>query len=172
LVWSSQNNRYRQPYNQVGVSPRYKTWLTLHGGYRNVVFSPLTLAGHTFLGAGAELNPGLLRVGMIVGKFNRAINANYADPDRVATFGRSGYSAKVGVGNQRNYLDLILLRVADDVYSIQADSLSRTTPAENVVLGVSGRLQLHKKSVCRTGCRRERLYPRCSGGGLDYCQQQ
>lgn len=145
LVWSSQNNQYRQPYNQVGASPSYKNWLTLHAGYRNVVFSPLTLAGHTFLGAGVELNPGLLRVGAIVGKFNRAIDANYAEPDRVATFRRTGYSVKLGVGNQRNYLDLILLRVADDLYSIRTDSLTTTRPAENLVLGLSGRLQLYKK---------------------------
>ncbi len=145
LVWSSQNNRYRQPYNQVGGSARYKSWLTLHGGYRNLVFSPLTLAGHTFLGAGIELNPGLLRLGAVVGKFNRAINADYADPDRVATFRRTGYSVKVGVGNAQNYFDLILLRVADELTSIQTDSLTRTMPAENLVLGLSGRLQLHKK---------------------------
>ncbi|HEX9956492.1 MAG TPA: hypothetical protein VGA96_04535, partial [Fibrella sp.] len=94
LVWSSQNNQYRQPYNQLGASPRYKDWLTLHAGYRNIVFSPLTLAGYTFLGVGVELNPGLLRVGAIVGKFNRAIDANYADPDRMATFRRTGYSIK------------------------------------------------------------------------------
>lgn len=144
LIWSSQNSRYT-PFNQVGVSPRYKRWLTLHGGYRNVVFSPLTLAGHTFLGAGVELNPGLLRVGAVVGQFNRAVDAHYVDPDRVATFRRTGYSAKVGVGNERNYLDLILLRVADDVHSIRTDSLTHTTPAENLVLGLSGRLQLPKK---------------------------
>ncbi len=145
LVWSSQNNQYRQPYNQLGASPRYKDWLTLHAGYRNVVFSPLTLAGHTFLGVGVELNPGLLRVGAIVGKFNRAIDANYAEPDRVATFRRTGYSVKLGVGNQQNYLDLIVLRVADDLFSIRTDSLTSLKPGENLVLGLSGRLRLHKK---------------------------
>ncbi len=145
LLWSSEPQRYRQSYNQVGVSPRFRNWLTLHGGYRNVQFSPLTLAGHTFLGAGIELNPGLLRVGAVMGKFNRAIDANYADPDRVATFRRSGYSAKVGLGNARSYLDLILLRVADDVQSIRSDTLPQLAPAENVVLGLSGRFQFSKK---------------------------
>ncbi|TAE30877.1 MAG: hypothetical protein EAZ91_09355 [Cytophagales bacterium] len=145
LLWSSETQRFRQPYNQVGASPRFREWLVLHGGYRNVVFSPLTLAGHTFLGGGIELNPGVLRVGAVVGKFNRAVNANFADPDRVATFGRSGYSAKVGLGNQRSYLDLIVLRVADDAQSIRVDSLPQLAPAENVVLGLSGRFQFSKK---------------------------
>lgn len=145
LLWSSETQRFRQPYNQVGASPRFREWLVLHGGYRNVVFSPLTLAGHTFLGGGIELNPGVLRVGAVVGKFNRAVNANFADPDRVATFGRAGYSAKVGLGNQRSYLDLIVLRVADDAQSIRVDSLPQLAPAENVVLGLSGRFQFSKK---------------------------
>jgi hypothetical protein len=144
-MWSSETNQYGQPYNQVGVSPRFRNWLTLHGGYRNVVFSPLTLAGHTFLGAGIELNPGMLRVGAVMGKFNRAIEANYADPNRVATFRRTGYSAKVGLGNARSYLDLILLRVADDAQSLRSDSLPPIAPAENVVAGLSGRFQFSKK---------------------------
>lgn len=145
LNWSSQRYRYSQPVNQLGVSPRFKNWLTLHGGYRNVIFSPLTLAGHTFLGVGIELNPGLLRVGAVYGKFNRAIDANYADPERVATFRRTGYCAKLGLGNARNYFDVILLNVSDDARSVPSDTLGRLAPAENMVLGVSGRIQAHKK---------------------------
>lgn len=86
FLWSSQNYQYRQPYNQIGTSPQFKKWLKLHGGYRNVYFSPLTLAGHSFLGGGIELNPGVLRIGAICGKLNRAIESNYANPDQVASF--------------------------------------------------------------------------------------
>ncbi|GAB3643232.1 hypothetical protein [Spirosoma arcticum] len=142
---SSETKRSSQPYNQIGISPHFREWLVLHGGYCNVVFSPFTLAGHTFLGVGVELNPGLLRVGAVVGRFNRAANADHADPDRVASFRRRGYSAKIGVGNARNYFDLTLLRVADDVHSIRLDTLHQTAPAENSVLALSGRFQLTKK---------------------------
>lgn len=146
FVYNSQNYRYRQPYNQIGASPSYKEWLKLHLGYRNVTFSPLTLAGHTFLGGGVELNPGLLRIGAVYGKFNRAIEANLADPDRVPAFRRTGYSARLGVGNQTNYLDFILLKVADDLLSISSvPEEQNLLPAENLAIGVSSRLRIAKR---------------------------
>ena len=144
FLWSSQNYQYRQPYNQIGTSPQFRKWLKLHGGYRNVYFSPFTLAGHSFLGAGIELNPGILRIGAVYGKLNRAIESNYADPDRVASFERTGYSLKLGLGNQRDYFDLILLKASDNPTSIQAGN-NPLKPAENLVVGISSRLQLSPK---------------------------
>ena len=144
-MWSSPSNGYGQAYNAIGVSPRYRNWLTLHGGYRNLEFSPFTLAGHTVLGAGFELNPGLLRVGLLVGRFNKAVAPSATDPDRVAAFGRTGYCARIGVGTDRTYLDVILLNAADDARSIRPDSTGYPTPAQNVVLGLSGRIRANKK---------------------------
>src|SRR4051812_8689127 len=46
---SEQDRSFSQPFNQFGLSPRYK-WLTLHFGYRNLSFSPYTLDGYTMLG--------------------------------------------------------------------------------------------------------------------------
>jgi hypothetical protein len=100
MICNSQHNRFIQPYNQIGATPTYKKWLILHGGYRNVHFSPLTLAGHTFLGGGIELNPGKFRFGAIYGKFNRAIESNYITPDIIPVFERTGFSVKLGVGSQ------------------------------------------------------------------------
>ncbi|MDP4256024.1 MAG: hypothetical protein Q8938_18595, partial [Bacteroidota bacterium] len=48
---SEQDRSFSQPFNQFGISPHYK-WITLHLGYRNISFSPYTLAGYTLLGAG------------------------------------------------------------------------------------------------------------------------
>jgi hypothetical protein len=144
FLWSSQNYQYRQPYNQIGTSPQFKKWLKLHGGYRNVYFSPLTLAGHSFLGGGIELNPGILRIGAVYGKLNRAIESNYANPDQVASFERTGYSLKLGLGNQRDYFDVILLKASDNPSSIQMGNNS-LKPAENLVVGISSRLHLGPK---------------------------
>ncbi|GAB4020666.1 hypothetical protein GCM10028808_62770 [Spirosoma migulaei] len=144
-VWSTPASGYGQGYNAIGVSPRYQNWLILHGGYRNVEFSPLTLAGHTFLGAGIELNPGLLRVGFIAGRFNRAVEPSTTDHDPVPAFRRIGYCARLGIGTDRSYLDIILLHVADDARSVRADSVSWPLPAENAVLGLSGRIQANRK---------------------------
>ncbi|MBC3784203.1 hypothetical protein [Spirosoma utsteinense] len=144
-MWSSPINGYGQAYNAIGVSPRYRNWLTLHGGYRNLEFSPFTLAGYTVRGAGFELNPGLLRVGLMVGRFSKAVEPSATDPDRPATFRRMGYCARIGVGTDRTYLDVILLNAADDASSILPDSTGYLTPAQNVVLGLSGRIRANKK---------------------------
>jgi len=144
-VWTSPTSGYGQAYNAIGVSPRYKNWLTLHGGYRNLEFSPFTLSGYTVLDAGFELSPGRLRVGVMAGRFNKTIKPNATDPDRVASFRRMGYCAKVGAGNDRTYLDVILLNAGDDTNSIPPDSTGYLIPTQNVVLSPSGRIRTSKK---------------------------
>ncbi|MEZ0610581.1 hypothetical protein ACAW74_18850 [Fibrella sp. WM1] len=136
----------RQPFNQFGLSPTYK-WITVHGGYRNVTFSPFTLAGHTFLGGGVELNPGKLRLGAIYGRFNNAISGTLADANVLPSYGRMGYAVKVGYGKPNNYVDLTMLRAKDDSSSIPSVPQSATqivTPAENLVVGVTSRLLILK----------------------------
>lgn len=145
-VLGNQGSSFRQPFNQFGVSPTYK-WATVHAGYRNVSFSPFTLAGHTFLGGGVELNPGKLRLGAVYGRFNKAISTNLAEPDIIPAYQRTGYALKIGYGKSDNYVDLIMLRAKDDTASITSapQSVSQTvTPAENLVVGLTSRLLILK----------------------------
>ncbi|WP_020601206.1 hypothetical protein [Spirosoma panaciterrae] len=145
-VLGNQGSSFRQPFNQFGVSPTYK-WATVHAGYRNVSFSPFTLAGHTFLGGGVELNPGKLRLGAVYGRFNKAISTNLAEPDIIPAYQRTGYALKIGYGKSDNYVDLIMLRAKDDTASITSapQSVSQTvTPAENMVVGLTSRLLILK----------------------------
>lgn len=145
-VLGNQGTSFRQPFNQFGLSPSYK-WATVHAGYRNVTFSPFTLAGHTFLGGGVELNPGLLRIGAVYGRFNKAISSNIADPNTIPSFKRTGYAFKVGYGKTNNYIDLLVLRAKDDTNSISgvaATPEQSIVPAENLVVGLSARLLLVK----------------------------
>ncbi|RRB04902.1 hypothetical protein [Larkinella rosea] len=148
-VLGNQGNSFRQPFNQFGVSPTYK-WATVHAGYRNVSFSPFTLAGHTFLGGGFELNPGKLRLGAVYGRFNKAISTNLAEPDILPAYQRTGYALKLGYGKPTNYVDLLMLRAKDDSSSIASVPQSATqtvTPAENLVVGVTSRLLMIKHFV-------------------------
>ena len=46
----------RQPFNQMGISPKYK-WLTVHLGYRSMNFSKYTYSGARFFGGGIEVKP-------------------------------------------------------------------------------------------------------------------
>lgn len=146
-VLGNQGSSFRQPFNQFGVSPTYK-WITLHGGYRNINFSPFTLAGHTFLGGGVELNPGLLRLGAVYGRFNQAISSTIVDPNVLPAYSRTGYAFKVGVGNASSYVDLVLLKASDDSTSIKsiAPTAGQTVkPAENLVVGITSKLRILNK---------------------------
>ncbi len=144
--FSRQQNSYTQPFNQFGLSPHYK-WITVHAGYRNLNYSPFTLAGHTFLGAGVDLRPGKWRIGAMYGRFNKATVLDTLQGVYIENFSykRSGYSAKVGYGDDENYFDIITLRARDNASSAVAtpqgllDSL-KITPAGNWVNGYQTRL--------------------------------
>ncbi|TKC02842.1 hypothetical protein [Pedobacter frigoris] len=148
VVVSDQQRSYTQPFNQYGISPTYK-WATFHAGWRSIEFSPFTLAGHTFLGGGVELNPGKLRFGFIYGRFNKAIEE---EPIQSSGFGqlpaykRTGYSAKLGLGTERNHVDLIFLNAKDDVNSLKNPTpAAGLKPAENLVLGLSTKFTFFKR---------------------------
>src|SRR5690554_4518031 len=105
FMLSKKEQSFQQPFNRFGLSPRYK-WLTVHGGYRNVHFSPYTLAGHTMLGAGIEMNPGKLRVGLMYGRLNRATGIDTLTQTLAPySFDRKGLAAKLGYGTARNHFD-------------------------------------------------------------------
>ena len=158
--YSNQGTSYGQPFNQFGVSPTYK-WATLHLGYRNVSHSSFTLAGHQMLGAGFDLNPGKLRLGFMYGRLRRATQF-VPPPDSLSldtllqtqpipvaedpVYKRTGWSAKVGYGDNNNFIDLILFKAADDPASITDDSIKQVVhPAENAVIGINARKMLFDK---------------------------
>lgn len=142
---SNNNNSFYQPFNQFGISPKYK-WATLHLGYRNVFFSPYTLAGHTILGVGAELNPGKLRFGFMMGRVTRETDGfNYLISDSVKYYKRKGLGIKLGVGDADKFIDLSFFRAVDDTNSI-SDPLEFVSgaPEANASLGLSWKLPLGK----------------------------
>ena len=138
FVISERNRSFRQSFNQFGMSPRYK-WATLHLGYRNISFSRYTLAGHTFLGAGVELEPSIFRFGFIYGRFLKPIEYeadSLLDYEVTPTYLRKGYAVKLGIGNRANSFDMILFKAKDDPNSIEVPDSADTKPAENFVLGL------------------------------------
>lgn len=136
FTYSEQERSFRQPFNQFGMSPTYK-WATLHAGYRNLTFSPYTLAGHTLLGAGAELNPGKLRLGFMVGRLNRATTVDTTTGMvQPYSFSRHGYAGKIGFGTDDNHFDLSFLSAKDREKDFKGDlETSEVRPAANTVLG-------------------------------------
>lgn len=141
VYMNQQGTSFSQPFNRFGFSPSYK-WATLHLGHRMMFFNPYTLSGTTFLGAGVELNPGIFRFSAMYGQFQPAVDqqtANFGQPQ----FRQLGYAGKVGIGTDKNYIDLIFFQAADDRSSLNLiDSVQNSISAEqNTALGLSGRLE-------------------------------
>lgn len=145
---SNQQLGYQQPFNQLGISPKYK-WATAHLGYSSVRFSDYTLAGRRFLGAGVELNPGKLRLGFVYGRFQKAVEQDsivQATPEGYLSgvpngaFARKGYAAKLGFGTDKNFFDLIYMHASDDTNSLEhALSLETLRPERNTSFGLKHR---------------------------------
>jgi hypothetical protein len=152
FIIGKQQSSFTQPFNQFGLSPSYK-WVTVHAGYRNLFFSPYTLAGHTFLGAGVELNPGKFRLAAIYGQFNKATMQDTAQSLLFSniSYKRTGMSARIGYGTENNFFDLIVLKAKDHASSLAvskgfADS-SGIAPAENTVAGYALRFTFLDKRL-------------------------
>jgi len=151
FVYSNKQRSYSQPFNQFGLSPRWK-WITLHGGYRNVTFSQFTLAGHTFLGGGIELNPGIFRFGFVYGRFDRKTTTSPVfETDSLPHFKRTGFAVKLGVGTDKNFFDLLFLRIRDDSSSLeQPDTGAIRLPEQNIVAGFNSRFTFFKRLTWET----------------------
>lgn len=150
VLVNNQSRSVSGPFQQFGLSPTYK-WLKVHGGYRNLTFSPYTLGGRLFLGGGVELNPGKIRFGAMYGRFQNAETGNssgFTSPDAplpTPAFRRTGYAVKVGYGSETNFVDLIYFRAKDDSRSLTFPTNSRILPDENAVFGLSSQLTLFKR---------------------------
>ncbi len=147
FTWYSNDKAgFEQPFNQFGISPKYK-WLTVHLGYRNLSFSEFTLNGYTFLGAGVEANPNKLRLGFVYGKFNQNSQYDLTMADSIPKLTRKGFAAKIGYGTNDRFVDLSVIRIGDDKddYIDSLANLEQATPAQNLVLGVTSKFKITPK---------------------------
>ena len=146
FTYSEQDRSFRQPFNQVGMSPYYK-WITIHAGYRNINYSQFTLAGHTILGAGVELHPGIFRFGFISGRFNRATPVDTSVKSfQPFTYSNHGSAGKIGIGKGADFFEVSMLKAKDDSSSVhpRTEFKGTVTPAENIVIGINGQVKFLK----------------------------
>lgn len=145
FLFSNYENRFYQPFNQFGLSPRYK-WATLHLGYRNLNFSNYTLAGYRMLGAGFELNPKKFRIGFMYGQLRRSTsidssmlaNPQYIRP--IPAYKRLGIAGKIGYGTQKNFIDLVYFKGWDKIKSLDTKLQDSIQPAENTTIGIKSKV--------------------------------
>lgn len=146
---SEQERSFRQPFNQFGLSPQYK-WATAHLGYRNLNFSPYTLAGHTMLGAGFELTPGIFKVGFMYGRLNRAtLIDTTTGVTQPYSFSDKGMAFKFGVGKEKHNVELSVLRAKSDTNSLykklDPGKVVSVLPTANLVGSILTHHQLGKQ---------------------------
>jgi len=148
---STQSSQFNtpQPFNNFGISPKYKS-VTAHLGYRSMNLSEFSLSGSQFLGVGVEVSPeeSFVKGKALIGRFAKPV---FFNPDgTVATtpsFSRVGWGGGVTLGRtSKNEVNLNVFKAADDPNSLDvpAEDLG-ITPAENLVLGVAVKREITKK---------------------------
>lgn len=138
---------YTNRFTRIGASPYYR-WIKLHFGHRYMDFSPLTVANHTFLGAGIELTPGKFRSAFFYGLLAKTEPQDLALQNvNLQIFKRKGWGMKLGYGTRERFLDLIVFKARDKPNAV--DPLNQDTAYifqnENMVIGLNGQTMLFKK---------------------------
>jgi hypothetical protein len=152
-VLNQQERSFTQPFNQYGLSPRYKG-ITAHVGYRSLKFSDFSLAGNQFLGVGLEISPekGIVRGKAIYGRFARAVDGYFTD-GRVfgePSFERWGMGGMLEIGTMKNNVGVVVFRAKDDQASITNFANDATIrPGENMVFGFTTNQKISKKVTFR-----------------------
>ncbi|MCG8699655.1 MAG: hypothetical protein MI922_16490 [Bacteroidales bacterium] len=149
-TFSKGSQVYNRPmFKKVGVSPKYK-WLTLHAGYRNMMFSSYTLSGITFLGGGFEIAPKPeefpISFKFLYGQFAKGID--FKDEQRgileEPSYERHGWGGMITYQHQGNSVDLIMFKASDKKYSVNIPDSLQIKPKENLVIGFNTNLRILK----------------------------
>jgi len=151
FTFSEGSKSVSNPFAQFGINPYWK-WIKGYFVFTNMKWSPTTLNGKTFLGAGIEINPSLFRMGAFYGLLNPALKENLLGPNaQQPQYKRRGWGLKIGVGNEKNYFDFIWLHGKDVAGSIPkpTDTLNtlNVTPAENAIFGIASHQSFLKQKL-------------------------
>lgn len=144
-AFSSRNTTYNLPsYAFYGLSPTYK-WITLHGGDRSMTFSPYSLSGVNYRGAGIELTPGRFRLSAMTGKLRRArIQDAGSIQDIESALTRRGSGLQLGYESKNgSQVTASFFSAADrlELTGPELDSLPFLRPEANQVLTLAGKHQ-------------------------------
>lgn len=145
FTYSNSQRSYTQPFNRLSFNPQYK-WVKTYIGYTSMSFSPYTLSGHSFLGAGAELSPGNWRIALMGGQLKKAIDYDPLNAAQVVpSYKRMGYGLKIGYEQGANGISANIFSAKDIINSVhQLPPDGSLHPMQNVAIGISGRTVLLK----------------------------
>lgn len=134
--YSNGLDKFSQPFNQFGISPRYR-WLTVHAGFRTIEFSEYTLSGAMFLGGAVDIKPqkSFVSATALFGRFVKAVPTGGVDGIVVSVpaYERWGGGSKIKIGTDLNYGEFMFLKIKDNVQSLAFDTALTVTPQENQI---------------------------------------
>ena len=155
------------PTYMYGATPMWRNWKA-HMGYSNMRFSQYTYYGMQFIGGGLEYNGKYVHFAGFGGYMNletqvkqKTALQNYSDSllglniksSKLPQFKRNVVGANIGLGNKRNYFDISIVKMKDDLESL-SDSVSYkgkrwhrdslVKAKENMVVGLSTQLYFTK----------------------------
>ena len=140
FTYSNQKIQYTSPsfkFNRFSFNPRYKEW-TAHIGDVSASFSPYTLSGYQYSGAGIEYNKGKWQAQALYGRFMRAVKEDSAV---VPSYKRMGGGSKIVYSDKGKKIAFSIFHAKDDPNSIPPPVLSSNaavTPMEGTAFAIEG----------------------------------
>lgn len=130
--------------NRLSLHPSYK-WIRAHIGDVSMSFSPYTLNGHQFTGAGIELTPGRWQIAAMGGRLLKRVDTDSLNPSIRPNYERWGYGAKVRYEADKFALGGTVFTAKDkrSNISFDADALG-IYPKGNIAIGLEGSLSIIK----------------------------
>jgi hypothetical protein len=154
VIYSNQVFTYQQPFNQLGIAPRFK-YGTIYLGNSSVRFSNYTMAGQRFGGVGADLQFKWLRVGGLYGRMRRqvapigALNdpLTFVNESETQAYNRMGYCFKLGFGTAKSFVDFIYFNAWDALPKNYTGDAWKVKPIQNAIFGINSFLRIGKRVV-------------------------
>jgi hypothetical protein len=131
--------------SRLAIHPSYK-WARAHIGNVAMTFSPYTLNGHLFDGAGVELQPGKFTVSAMMGRLQRAQEYDISNLASPAAYRRMGQAIKIGYTTEKYRIAYNIFRAKDDAQSIAMlppDSLN-IRPQSNIATSLEAGIKIAK----------------------------
>lgn len=150
FTYSNQDFNFPSPFNfnRLSLHPSYK-WVTAHIGDVSMTFSPYTLSGHQFTGAGIELNPeGKFQISAMYGRLLRATEYDATAQGGITAYKRMGYGVKTAYEFEFMKLGVILFKASDDENSIENTFPVELnlSPKDNAVLSFESDFRVFDKA--------------------------
>lgn len=146
--YSNRTFSYSQPFsfNFVTFRPTYK-WISAEIGTCFMTFSPYSLNGHQFQGAGINLTPNRWNISLMYGQLLKATEGDPAATTPLSpTYRRMGMGLKAQYRTDSYAVGFTLFNASDNPASLSGlpDSL-RSQPKENLVVGLDFSTTLFKR---------------------------